>query len=970
MNQYQKEYIEFRLILLGDSKVGKKSFIDRLLNISSTTVIRNKELELQYKDLIFKLRKKYEKHKKFLEEIQPLKGKKREEILKRLNEKTTRSIKSQTDNNYLESKSSETKEINKIEDENKFILRVTTSELYFSKNYVRPPIPEHPAKLFNIHKSKICVKPYYILPPEKIDYDYNPDVDDSENEFDTELNLSFKGVKYDVKKIILNKRTTIEEEKLRGYKISVYNLFLFLYDMSNYSTFEILAKYYSLLENSFHISKMENSIIYIIGNKKDKKILLDLEQITNLNEFLKDKNIIFYEISTRSYYNFDKFFIEFIIKALSHDHQELIKEDNFKSDFEKIAFNKPTFSKSHREIYQKQDSYLGPKYYANIYGFDSSKELTDVFNEEKMRFNKKIFYNKTGPKYVKAKSTKDININVNLTTLSNNLLKLQPELFETKGGLLNKPTKGYQFGIVNGKLDLLKLRRKLISVRNESLKNSLEEGSSLFTQNTFRKKGDEYLEEAKERRKRIFEKKIRDKRIALEEIQKMHIVNLKRIEKETNIKNEKILLSQSKTGHNLSFPNLFTSPNYNYNYTSNINTKENEEELNKTSPKNYMDIMHPKNRQNLEEYNIILKRIKLYHKKESQSPGPNSYDIRRNLSDRNKGFTITGKRKEITQDIIDPSFPDLKDEFDLIVSRGLKYSKNKEINNPRFKKLEKEKDPGPYPNEQRWKKWELNKSDIDKNKVKYFMENMNEKKYRQIKKAELIKQQTEEIARLRKEILIRKGYQDPNEFRFINYSQVETSSPKYSLKGRHSPKRRSEKEEIITQNLNSDQELMDYYIKNQELFRPLPNANFVKPKLPRAVFGKAERFGLNKEYQGPVDLFQNGVFDLKQQENFSCKSPYDNTSQRSSLSKNKEKSPSPAEYKIKSDFEIISEKGKKISEIRNKIKLMEMFKNMKNDQNNQKKTIKIRKLKNIKEENDKNIEENEIENNNQGINEN
>ena len=969
MNDYQKEYIEFRLIILGDSKVGKKSFIERLLNISSTSIIRNKELELQYKKLIYQLRKKYEKHKKFLENLQPLdkKSRKKEEFIKRLNDKTSRSSKSLLE---TESKITETKEFNKIEEENSFILKVTSDEQYFSKKYVRPPIPEHPAKLFNIHKSKIIIKPYYILPPEKIDYDYNPDIDDSENELDTEFNVSLKGIKSDVKKIILNKRTLIEEEKLKGYKINIYNIFLFLYDMSDFNTFEMISKYYTLLEKTFKISEMENSILYIIGNKKDKKILLDLEQITNLNAFLKKSNFIFYEISTRSYFNFDKFFIEFILKSLSKDHQELIKEDNFKSELEKIAFNKPTFSKSKREIYQKKDTYIGPKYYANIYGFDSSKELSESFNNEKMRFNKKIFCNKTGPKYVKSKSTKDINININ--NMSNNLIKLQPEIFETKGGLLNKPVKGYKFGIVNGKLDLLKIRKKLILERNVNLKDSIEEGSSLFTQNvnnTFKSKGEDYLEEAEKRRRKIYERKLRDKKVILDEIKKLHLINLEKIEKENNKKKEKILLSQSKNTHSLSFPDLFTSSNYNY--TSNINnTKENEEEMNKTSPKNYIDIIHPKNKQNLDEYYLILKRIQLNRKKDIQTPGPNAYDIRNNFLDKNKGFTITGKRKEITKDIIDPSFPDLKDEFDIIVSKAINNNNNKVIYSPRFKKIEKEKDRGPYPNEEIWKKWELNKTEIDKNKMSYFVDNLKEKKKNQIKKVDLIKKQTEEIARLRKEILIRKGYEDPGEIKSINFTQVETASPKYSIKGRHPPKIKEEQEkiqnQIISQNINSDQDLMNYYIQNQELFRPLPNANFVKPKLPTVVFGKAERFDSNKEYQGPVNLFPDGIFALKTHENFCSKSPYDNQSQRNSFKNNKEKSPSPADYKIKSEFEIIAEKGKKLSEIRDKIKIREMIRNFRNNKINEKRYVKIKKIKKINEEknnNQKNDDDNYLEGN-------
>ena len=53
--------------------------------------------------------------------------------------------------------------------------------------------------------------------------------------------------------------------------------------------------------------------------------------------------------------------------------------------------------------------------------------------------------------------------------------------------------------------------------------------------------------------------------------------------------------------------------------------------------------MHMKNKQNLEEYYFILNKIKSTHKNDTQTPGPNSYDIRSNLADKNKGFTITGK---------------------------------------------------------------------------------------------------------------------------------------------------------------------------------------------------------------------------------------------------------------------------------------------------------------------------------------
>ena len=969
MTEYQKEYIEFRLILLGFNKVGKKSFLDRLFNISSTTIIRNKELELQYKKQILNLRKKYEKHKKFLEEITPLdeNTKKKQDLIKRLNDKTGRSSKtikkniSSNPEEKTETKNIDKSEFNSIEEENNYILKVSPDEQYFSKKYTRPPLPELPAKLFNINKVKLCIKPYYILPPEKLDFDYNPDGDDSDNEIDTEFNVSLKGVKYDVRRIIYNKKTIIEEEKLMGYKIYVYNMFFFIYDMSDFDTFDAILKYYTLLENKFQISQKENSIIYLVGNKKDKKELLDIDQVTSLNQFLKDNNIPFYEISTRSYFNFDKFFIEFILKALSKNHKNLTKEDSFKFEFEKIAYNKPTFSRAKREIYQKKDSYIGPKYYANIFGFNSNKELCETFSNEKMRFNKKIFYNKTGPKYFKSKSSKDMNINVNLHNINNKINKIQPEIFETKGGLINKPIPGFQFGIVTGKLNLLKLRKKLKLRRNKNLKDSIEEGSSLFTQNvnTVKIKGDEYFEEAEKRKKNLFEIKLEEKKLISNEIKKLHIINLQKIENEKNILKEKILLSQNRISpnKNLSFPDLLTS---NYNYTTNINnTYENKEkEFLKTTNRN---TKHPKNKKYLEENKLILKRIKAKKQKnQSPPPGPNSYDIRSNLLDKNKGFSITGKRKEIPPEENTASFPDLKDDFDIIVSKAITNNYNQITFSPRFKKIIKEKYNGPYLDEKRWKNWEINKTEIEKNKARYLIDNLKEKKKNQLKKVELIKQQKEEINQLRNEILRRKGYDDPTEIRSINYSQVETSPPKYSLKGRHSPKNRSREEyrELKSmQNINSDEDLMNYYANNIELFRPLPNSNFVKPNLPSVVFGKAERF-TQRKYQGSQDLFKNGVFDLKEQEDFSKKSPFDSLSQRTTFKISKDKSPSPNDYEIKSIFDIVVEKGKKISDIRSKIRIRENMKNLKNKNeesySDNKKRVKIPKVNINKEiKNDK-----------------
>ena len=52
MSQPQREYIECRLFILGDEKVGKKSFVQKILNLPSTSIIHNLEAEKEYNKLL------------------------------------------------------------------------------------------------------------------------------------------------------------------------------------------------------------------------------------------------------------------------------------------------------------------------------------------------------------------------------------------------------------------------------------------------------------------------------------------------------------------------------------------------------------------------------------------------------------------------------------------------------------------------------------------------------------------------------------------------------------------------------------------------------------------------------------------------------------------------------------------------------------------------------------------------------
>lgn len=186
-----------------------------------------------------------------------------------------------------------------------------------------------------------------------------------------------------------------------------------------------------------------------------------------------------------------------------------------------------------------------------------------------------------------------------------------------------------------------------------------------------------------------------------------------------------------------------------------------------------------------------------------------------------------------------------------------------------------------------------------------------------------INEEKEQIREISRAILLKKGYEDPSLIKNINYSLVEESSPKYTIKGKNLQKNINF-QDYGSLLFNENEEPMNLII-NSQLNRPLPNLNYVRPKLPSISFSKAERFKtIKKEYESSTFLFKDGIFSPKTQEDFFLKEPFSGKAQRTFFSNKKEITPSPAEYKIKSSFELIAEQGKKISENKKRIQIKEM----------------------------------------------
>ena len=916
MKLFKKNYLECRFYIIGDREVGKKSFIDRLLNIPSTSLLRNLKMEEDIKSKITKLLKENElSDEEYYSKLSKLTitSKKdnsqssKESIPKITDQKKslvkTRNIRFRAAYHFSESPPKELEE-----KKNKLVMKSLVKYQVISNRFHRPPIPEYPSKLFNVNKTKILVKPYYIFPGEQVsEINENDENTNPEYIIDTFPKISLKGIINDLYSLKSKKTTIISVDKLTGYSIYVYHFFVFLYDLGDFDSFETMKKYFEKIKEKFDITDLEdNCITCIIGNKKDKKVKYDRKQEIKFNEFIKSfTNLYLGEISTKPFYNFEKFFYELFFTVLSKYHDKLFSEQDFRTNFETISLNRTTFSKGIRQTYDPYKDNPGPIYDINtLYRYISPKELTRAFHDKKKRFNQKIFENKEGPVFGKAKKSKDF------------YGKIRKDFFGgflQLGGVLNESPKGFSFGTVDGKLNLIKSRRNILNEINKSIRDSFEDGCTLYDVNSKSKPKDkEYFDLHQERKEKYLEERSTKNKDKNEINFTKNKNNLKLIEIQQEQKRDN-LINKLKLYKSSSTPNIL-----------NISKQ------NRTNQEFYKEhlsnILYPKFQENLAKYNRkrsnIIKNMPSY-----QTPGPNAYDTRKDILDPKKGCTILERRKPIEYNRADPKYPDFKDDFEKIVINAQKAANIQKQFSPRFKEVIKDNEPKIYKDLDVWKKWKQNREKFNNSgRIKKFLDGRREKLKLQKDNEKKIEKDKKEIVEITRAISMKKGYGDPLEIKNINYSLVEESSPKYSMTGKHLPKT-SSYDDLGNLFLNESEEVINAIVQEQ-MTRPLPDFNYIRPNIPGIVFPKAERFKKSAMAEGSeLVLFENGVFSPKTHEGFFIKEPFANKAKRTSLDKSKKNWPSPAEYAIKGYFDILAENGKKISINRDKMKKRENNKN-------------------------------------------
>ena len=779
--------------------------------------------------------------------------------------------------------------------------------------------------------------------------------EDEEVKFGNQL-INFKSIQEEIRNYL------IKEKKDESSDIN--NLFLFVYDLKNFSTFKKLELYYNKLNDYFKIDN--NYIKALLGNKVDSKIVVPKKDKDYLETFLKNNpELKYYEISTYNYFNFENFF-EMLFKDIISPSYEELQKPTFLNRFHLVLHSRPTLSRAERKIHKINDvPFLAEGENPDVYAYPEDRaEFRRTFsNMKKGRYGFKIFINKQGPIFPAIdKTSQDKNKHGGFLSKPgtafgrdkkaktaigfgnweiNNRNKEIREALQT-----NIP--GYSLGIRGGKFDFRKERKDKFKEREEELKSAFQEhyARSLLDRKEVsnNKKDFDYRGRKKEILKQIVEK--------IQDNENRHLQERKKnIQDKENLLKEKIDKIKSKQDK---YQRIY---------------EKNQQQI----MQKRQEMSHPKT--------AISRKSKL----SKDLPNYTLYDIT-TKHDPNKGWTMGMKYTyNPNKNKDDPDFPNLKSEFEKIVNHP-KYAEIK-YTAPRFKEekiVKPSNDQKYYDDTEERLKIKNNREKSERNmKIKKFLmdQKKNAKKVQENKK-NLQEAREMELEELKEQIIKpRNGEYDSGanlDYVDINYKLVEEASPNYTMKGRYNHGSIFDMPDNYSLINNEDDEDENKIgsngkpIQDEEYKKslPVPQYNAVRPSLPTYSFSKATRFHSKPLYQPspnavPVMPFQDGKFKPDEVKSFFqgkeglYKAKKDNELKNNGI-------PGPGQYRIKGFAEILAEKGKKISDVKDGIKRKEKEMEMrKREEEKNSKNLKLNEIKNserkvlgnnINKENGKNLE--------------
>ena len=741
--------------------------------------------------------------------------------------------------------------------------------------------------------------------------------DDEEIKFGNKL-INLKNIKIEITKLLT--------KDSKDSNATLENLFLFVYDLKDFSTFKKMEIYYNKLGDYFKLDS--NYLKAIIGNKADSREPQKKRDKEFFENFMKNNNNLkHYEISTYNYFNFEKFFEQLFIDIIAPIDEELQKQ-TFLNRFHLVLHSRANLSRAARRIHEINDvPFLGEKDNPDVYAYPEDKaEFRRTFsNMKRGRYAFKIFINKQGPTFpVIDKQGQEKNKQGGLlskpgtamgrdkkskTTIGFGNWEVSNKNKEIREALMtNIP--GYSLGIRGGRYGFKKERKRKFQEREVELKSAFQQhynGLHERKELDKNKKDIDYIENKKEIMKEIVDK-----------IQENENKHLKDREKNKQIQDEKLKEKIDKIKSK--------QDKYQKIYEKNQREmRKKKEELN-----------HPKT--------ATIRKGKTPFGKMKDIPAYTLYDVTTKF-DPNKGWTMGMKYNyNPNKNKDDPEFPKLKSDFDKIVNSP-KYAEIK-YTAPRFKEekiVQPSEDLKVYDDTAYKEKIAMIKEKGERStNLKTFLEERRYKKEKVLEnKQKLEEARKEELEDLKARIP--KTGSNANEYGYnsdlvdINYKLVEDSSPNYTMKGRYNHGSIFDMPDNYSVVNNDDDEEENKIgsngkpIQDEEYKKslPVPQYDVVKPSMPTYSFNKAKRFYDKPLYQPspnaiPVMPFADGKFKPDDVKTFSegqggmGKAKKDNVLKGNGI-------PGPGQYKIKGFAEIIAEEGRRISKMReNKRKEREM----------------------------------------------
>ena len=657
------------------------------------------------------------------------------------------------------------------------------------------------SKIYKINMNNLEIHFYPCIEAQPLAYDYEFREDDEFYEFEKEYKITIKPLVKQLEQIILKQSDNPNSQ--------VEFIFLFVFDLSDINSFERLLLYFSQIEKHFKLSS--NFKIALIGNKMDKKVPMNNEQKEGIDNLITQLNSKYYEISSLMFFPFENFFENLIMDHFND--LPILSSEEAKKYFHEILTQKNSFTKAIRETFETNDVPSPNKYFTNQYQYpEKRKEFLNIFHDTD-KFNKRIFINKIGILFPPIKKEKDKEYgSYNKDRIASKDKKKEIYSFEAdikvKEAIeLNSRKPGYSLGLQTFKPLNLKQQRKYLSEsRDNELDRFLTEGStSLYQQGKITNKGqlsqDRYAKNRLEQQRKIndYKKKIKD------DIMKRHEeVNMKN----TIAENEKIELITEKEKK----------------YTKRYENRE-------------------RRRIRKQKQNIIKNNSESEIPKRLNEPKGKFYTPMSSIST-NKGFTFGLKlnNKVISQD--SPDFPLFKDDFEklLIKNKKINYAKSYGKRFPDYKT--DEVGDSSYMMEAQ-KKFEINRNSIKKSKINGFLIDRKNKREEVIqRKKEIIENQENEL----KEQILKQYKSDSNYLiKEINYNQVETASPKYTMREKYDFGSIFQHDKQMTDENNnqfgySTLFTPDTSTKLSKSILENPDFSLIRPKYPVYSFSKSKRF--------------------------------------------------------------------------------------------------------------------------------